>query len=50
MSHNIISYNQLASWDHPSDDLRLNEYYDCLVECTDDQGTCKRYCRSILER
>ena len=27
----------------------INDYYNCLIECDDDQGTCKRICRRILE-
>ena len=58
--HNLISYNQLAGWKQNVDRLnntldisieesdRLNDYYNCLVECDDDQATCKRICRRIL--
>ncbi len=58
--HNILSYNQLAGWkqsverlthtlDRTMDEAdQLNDYYDCLIECDDDQSTCKRICRSIL--
>jgi hypothetical protein len=58
--HNILSYNQLAGWkqsverlthtlDRTMDEAdQLNDYYDCLIECDDDQATCKRICRSIL--
>jgi hypothetical protein len=58
--HNLISYNQLAGWKQNIERLnntldisieesdRLNDYYNCLVECDDDQATCKRICRRIL--
>ena len=58
--HNILSHNQLAGWkqsvkrltqtlDRTMDESdQLNDYYDCLIECDDDQATCKRICRSIL--
>jgi hypothetical protein len=58
--HNLISYNQLAGWKQSVQRLTktldntmeesdlLNDYYDCLIECSDDQATCKRICRSIL--
>ena len=58
--HNLISYNQLAGWKQNVDRLnntldisieesdRLNDYYNCLIECDDDQATCKRICRRIL--
>jgi len=60
MSHNLLSYNQLAGWKQNVDGLihsleqvsdesdALNDYYDCLIECDDDQATCKRICRRIL--
>ena len=59
--HNLISYNQLAGWneslmrlentlDRSTEEADLiNDYYNCLIECDDDQGTCKRICRRILE-
>ena len=54
--HNIISRNQLAEWMHIectlsrcNEELDLvNDYFDCLIECDDDQVTCKRICRRIL--
>jgi hypothetical protein len=54
--HNLISYNQLASWNHlektineyiEQDEL-INDYYQCIIECDDNQQSCKRICRSIL--
>ena len=55
--HNLISRNQLAEWIHieehlerANDELDLvNDYFDCLIECDDDQGTCKRICRILLD-
>jgi hypothetical protein len=54
--HNLISYNQLASWKHLDKTLDeyidqtelINDYYQCLIECSDNQQECKRICRSIL--
>ena len=59
--HNLISYNQLAGWNQSvtrlgktlersieESDL-INDYYNCLIECDDDQTTCKRECRRILQ-
>ena len=47
--HNLIPYNQLAGWTDVVDkDELLNEYYECLIECDDDQSTCKRICKEIL--
>ena len=46
--HNLISYNQLASsYNEPSNDL-IEEYYECLIECDDNQNTCKRICREVF--
>ena len=59
--HNLISYNQLAGWneslmrlentlDRSTEEADLiNDYYNCLIECDDDQASCKRICRRILE-
>lgn len=54
--HNLISHNQLASWKHLEKTINeyvnqeelLNDYYQCLIECSDDQQLCKRICREIL--
>ncbi len=58
--HNLLSYNQLAGWKQSIQKLTktldstmeesdlLNDYYDCLIECSEDQATCKRICRNIL--
>jgi hypothetical protein len=27
----------------------INDYYNCLIECDDDQATCKRICREVLK-
>jgi len=59
--HNLISYNQLAGWQQTVENLNyaldksiedtgeLNDYYNCLIECHDDQAQCKRICRRMLE-
>ena len=54
--HNLISRNQLDEWRHFEDTIdefelenqKLNDYYECLIECDDDQPTCKRICKQIL--
>ena len=56
--HNLISFNQLAEWKHFEETLDkcndemdlINDYYNCLIECDDNQVTCKRICRRILEQ
>jgi hypothetical protein len=51
--HNLISFNQLAGFkldekkSEISDNL-INEYYECLVECDNNQSVCKRICREVL--
>jgi len=59
--HNLISHNQLAGWkqsitrltqtlDYTMEEAdQLNDYYNCLIECDENQHTCKRICRHILE-
>ena len=58
--HNLISHNQLAGWkqsvlrlertlDRSMDESdQINDYYDCLTECDEDQASCKRICRRML--
>ena len=50
--HNLISFNQLAGTKHidldnPHED-KINEYYECLIDCDDDQHVCKRICKEVL--
>ena len=49
--HTTISFNQLAEWtefDSSQDENLVNDYFDCLIECDDDQGSCKRICKEML--
>jgi len=54
--HNLISYNQLAAWNHLENTISeyvnqeeiLNDYYQCLIECDEKQQSCKRICKEIL--
>ena len=51
--HNLMSFNQLASWKEieklKSNDKELvNDYFNCLIECEDDQSSCKTICKDIL--
>ena len=52
--HNLVPFNQLLGWNllenvesKDQNDL-VNDYFQCIVECDDDQQTCKRICRDIL--
>ena len=54
--HNFISHNQLDEWKNTNDSIDrsnmqidlMNDYFNCMIECDDDQQTCKRICRDIL--
>ncbi len=54
--HNRISFNQLAGWINLDESLdssieqteMVNDYFNCLIECDDDQASCKRYCKTLL--
>jgi len=51
--HNLISFNQLAGSKHTEEQFdphmdSINEYYECLIDCEDDQHICKRICREVL--
>jgi hypothetical protein len=56
MMSNLISYNQLASWNKLEKTIdefveqneAINDYYQCLIECDDRQQECKRVCKAIL--
>ncbi len=53
---NLISYNQLASWkqlektidEFTEQSELINDYYQCLIECGDNQQECKRVCKKVL--
>jgi hypothetical protein len=59
--HNLISYNQLAGWKQSVQRLTktldntmeesdsLNDYYNCLIECDENQHTCKKICKHLLD-
>jgi len=54
--HNLISYNQLASWknlektidEFTEQNELINDYFNCIIECDEDQQQCKKICRDIL--
>ena len=54
--HNLISYNQLASWkrlektidEYIEQSEIINDYYQCLIECDENQAECKRICKNML--
>ena len=49
--HNLISYNQLAELNQENSQEQeelVNDYFNCLIECDDDQASCKRICKEML--
>ena len=54
----IVNYNQLAGWNSQAEgfqfsvdnaqDTKINDYYECLIECEDDASSCKRICKEVL--
>jgi hypothetical protein len=57
MMHNLISYNQLAGWKHFEETVdecneqldRINDYFNCLIECDENKGVCQRICVELLK-
>jgi hypothetical protein len=55
--HNLISYNQLAGWQKFEESVnecndqvdKINEYFDCLIDCDEHHGICKRICGELLK-
>ena len=54
---NLLSRSQFDEWRHfedtvddlESENRKLNDYYECLVECDIlSQNQCKRICRRLL--
>ena len=56
--HNLISYNQLAGWiklektidEFTEQNELMNDYFNCLIECDENQQQCKRICREMLSK
>ena len=46
--HNLVSFNQLSGSYEDEHDARLTEYYECLIECDEQQAVCKRICKEVL--
>jgi len=54
--HNLISYNQLAGWKNLETTIDrfteknelMNDYFNCMIECDENQQQCKKICRGIL--
>ena len=52
--HNLVPFNQMLDWnllenvESKNHNEIVNDYFQCMVECDDDQQTCKRICRDIF--
>jgi hypothetical protein len=48
--HNLIPFNQLVEWKNSTENENdlANDYYQCLIECDENQTVCKRICKDIL--
>ena len=56
--HNLISQNQLGSWRmtdknlstaYDSEVQKIDDYFDCLIECADLPATCKTMCKNVFD-
>jgi len=43
----MMSRNQMVEWNLHQED-KVNDYYECLIECEDDHSSCKRICKEVL--
>ena len=55
--HNLLSKSQLDEWRHleqtidelESENQRINDYYECIIECDSlNQTECKKICKRLL--
>ena len=46
--HNLIPFNQLTVEHNDSDNDLIAEYYECLIECSEQQNVCKRICKEVF--
>ena len=49
---NNLSFNQMAHWKHDvnynSQENKIDEYFECLIDCEDNDRMCKTYCTELL--
>ncbi len=42
----------MAHWKHSADntsqDVKIDEYFECLIDCEDDQNSSRRVCSELL--
>ena len=55
--HSLLSRSQFDEWRHleqtvtdvETEDQKINDYYECLIECdVDGKRECKKICKEIL--
>ena len=50
---NNLSFNQMAHWKHDvnynSQENKIDEYFECLIDCKDNDRMCKAYCTELLD-
>ena len=51
LMHNSISFNSLNSWVpfNSSNSDPIDDYFECIVECTEGDKSCALECRALLE-
>ena len=58
--HNLVSQNQLGSWnrfdssmqtlsEHDADINLIDDYFECLIECEDLPNSCKSICKNVFD-
>ena len=56
--HNLLSRAQFDEWRHleetidelESENQKINDYYECIIECDSlNQTECKKICRRLLD-
>jgi hypothetical protein len=56
--HNLLSRAQFNEWRHldnrvnelEPEEEKINDYYECIVECDSlNQNECKKFCRILLD-
>ncbi len=48
-----LNFNQMAQWkngmNYSSQENKIDEYFECLIECEDNDRVCKTVCTPLLE-
>lgn len=52
--HNLISFNNLEFTHQSESKLKdkqnevIDDYFQCIIECDEEQQVCKRICKEVL--